>query len=444
MILSRSTKFNVNYATRFVKIDNVRKHNNADRLQIVTIDGNNCIVDLSVKVGDTMLFCVAGTAINKDFCKVNNLYEDKTLNADLEQKGYLNKHGRIKALNLRGENSAGLLLSMQSLFLFFKSGTIDIKDVGVDFDTIDNVLFSWKYIPPFIVEQGTSTSGNKRNRKLKRFDRLIEEQFKFHIDTAQFGKNLHKFELDDLIHVSAKWHGTSWIVGKVLINKQLKWYEKLAIKLGLNIITTEYGDIYASRSVIKNQYINREQGPSYYKTNVWERINTMIQPFLAYGLTIYGEAVGYEPETTKFIQKGYDYGCSPGIMKIVVYRITCTTPLGKIYEFSARQVQQWCKACGLEAVHEGYYGTVYNMLVEYNIDPYAEDWREQWYQALSNDKNLWMELNDPCCKEKVPFEGIVIRKEIFGIESYKLKCQRFLQRESKALDNNEEDMESEN
>ena len=63
-------------------------------------------------------------------------------------------------------------------------------------------------------------------------------------------------------------------------------------------------------------------------------------------MTIYAEIAGYLPA----IQKDYDYGCLTGQHKIFVYRITQTNVDGKVYEFSARQVQEWCKLNGLTPV----------------------------------------------------------------------------------------------
>ena len=46
-----------------------------------------------------------------------------------------------------------------------------------------------------------------------------------------------------------------------------------------------------------------------------------------------------------------------------------------------------------------------------------------------------MEKNDPTCINKVPFEGICIRKKGDDIaECFKLKCQKFLQKEAELMD----------
>ena len=55
---------------------------------------------------------------------------------------------------------------------------------------------------------------------------------------------------------------------------------------------------------------------------------------------------------------------------------------------------------------------------------------------MRNDKiNFGMEKNEPMCRNKVPREGIVIRKNDDEIsEAFKLKCQKFLKREAEMID----------
>lgn len=62
-------------------------------------------------------------------------------------------------------------------------------------------------------------------------------------------------------------------------------------------------------------------------------------------------------------------------------------------------------------------------------------------ERLANDKAFHMERTSPTCDNKVPHEGIVIKIENMKSEAFKLKCFNFLDKEGKALDNGEEDME---
>ena len=132
----------------------------------------------------------------------------------------------------------------------------------------------------------------------------------------------------------------------------------------------------------------------------------------------------------------YEYGKNFGIQ---IYRITYTNPDGVVFEFSARQVQQWCKDKGLTPVEQLYYGYAKDLYPE--LDE-TEHWNENFIQKLANDKRFYMEELSPTCHNDVPHEGIVIRIENGLSEAYKLKCFRFLGEESKSLDKGEIDIEA--
>jgi hypothetical protein len=123
---------------------------------------------------------------------------------------------------------------------------------------------------------------------------------------------------------------------------------------------------------------------------------------------------------------------------IAVYRITLTNPDGHVHEFSAREVQQWCFQMGISPVREFYYGYAKDLYPDINTD---EHWNENFLQRLANDKQFYMELNSPICTNKVPHEGIVIKIENMKSEAFKLKCFKFLDKEGKALDRGEVNIE---
>ena len=58
---------NPNYLAKIVEIKNIRKHENADRLQIVTVDFQDVIVGMDAKEGDVYCFFPLECAINLDF-----------------------------------------------------------------------------------------------------------------------------------------------------------------------------------------------------------------------------------------------------------------------------------------------------------------------------------------------------------------------------------------
>ena len=78
-----------------------------------------------------------------------------------------------------------------------------------------------------------------------------------------------------------------------------------------------------------------------------------------------------------------------------------------VFEFSARQVQQWCKDKGLIPVEQLYYGYTKDLYPE--LDE-TEHWNENFIQKLANDKRfLHGRTFTLHATNDVPHEGIVIR-----------------------------------
>ena len=112
-----------------------------------------------------------------------------------------------------------------------------------------------------------------------------------------------------------------------------------------------------------------------------------------------------------------------------------------MHEFSAKEVQQWCATVGLQSVREWYYGYAKDLYPELMFE---EHWNENFIQMLANDKRFYMECDSPTCTNKVPHEGLVIKSENMKSEAFKLKCFKFLDKEGKALDKGESNIEDEN
>lgn len=190
-------------------------------------------------------------------------------------------------------------------------------------------------------------------------------------------------------------------------------------------------------------------GGGYYGVDIWNIAHEVIKPHLSKGLTVYYEIVGFLP-TGGYIQKGYDYGYVPPKsgesfeygkhFGIRVYRVTYTNVSGSVFEFSARQVQQWCERNSLDPVIQLYYRYAKDLYP--SLDP-ANHWNENFIEALANDKRFYMELDSPDCINNVPHEGIVVRNKTLNIDVYKLKCFRFLKKEDEAMDRGEVDIETE-
>lgn len=428
-----------NYACSVVNLPVLQDVPGLDNLKRVSIFGNDCLVGKESVVGDPHLFFPAECAISSEFLSKNNLYREGTLNRDQSKKGFFEPSGRVKAIKFKGVISTGFVIPISSLDPFVDS----YPGVGKEFTTINGNDLCWKYKP--VHQQSTTTKESRFNKKLKRFDKLVPNQFRFHESTAHLAKNLHQFKEDDIIVVTDKWHGTSAVFSNVLVNKELTWKDKIAKFFGVSVVDKVYDNLYSSRSVLKNQYINKEQGGGYYGEDIWAVVNKELADKIEQGITIYGEIVGYL-ESGKMIQKGYDYGCPLGLVnskpgdpvdksvdkaehRFVVYRITYTKPDGSVIEFSWQQIKDYCLKYQLETVPELYFGVC-------GITDQDE------FLKLLVDQHL--EKKCTYCKNDVWAEGIVVR--IDGKQSYsayKLKSKNFIEGETKALDKNEVDIESE-
>jgi hypothetical protein len=460
-------KANINYLAKVVKIEHFKPHTDPEvtRLKCCVIDGFNIICGIESEPGLYIYFPTA-CCLNPDFLRYANLYRHKELNNDPEQSGMFEDNGRVKAIRLRGELSEGFILpavTLENYILSVTNVNIEVKE-GTEFDCVEHegktFWINKKYIPKNTRTPGAPGSRNDRGRQPKGFDKIIENQFRFHYDTTLIKKCPHVIKPTDIISITEKVHGTSGISAYVLCNhprclrNKIAWWicEKL-FNLpveGTKEYYPKYDYIYASRTVIKNKYINKNVSDGFYGVDVWKHADDIVRPWLQKGMTAYYEIVGFLPNGG-YIQKGYDYGCIPpkegdvyqyGIhFKVLIYRLTFTNTDGNVHEFSAREVQQWCQYYGLECVKQYYYG--YAGQLYPNLDP-QEHWNENFLQQLANDKDFYMECDSPTCDNKVPHEGVVIKIENMKSEAFKLKCFKFLDKEGKALDKGESNIEDEN
>lgn len=379
--------------------------------------------------------------------------------------GFFSHNGRVRMIRLKKVPSMGYLFSKDEMVKYCpKVKNINMEDwLNIDFDTVDGELFVKAYIPP-VKEQPIRGDGTKKkNKKLNRFDRMIPGEFSYHYDTQMLSKNMWQFSPTDNVVISNKLHGTSACFGNVKIKTPLKiafykrWFNNLVDKFGIlkNYRITdsfvEYGNVYSSRTVIKNQYINKDVSNGYYGTDIWSKVNDIIKPYITEGMIVYGEICGWANENT-MIQKGYDYGCKKGEFFFMPYRITTQIDDGKRYEWEVSDVRDWTLklmkdhpeiADKLHPIDIFYEGTLANLYTEVSK---TEHWHENILHKMMNDKeHFGMEELEPMCFNKVPREGICIRKSSDPIaECFKLKTVSFKEREMRSIDKGEVDMEMEN
>lgn len=493
--LRKTEDANPNYLATICQIENLYPIEGADRLMRTVINGNDMVVSKDMKVGDIVVYFPVETAICEQFLSANNLYElseahrnanfaeveelikfANTSEDDQDAKqamakaksmcGFFNKRGRVRMLKLRGQYSMGFVIPVESLRKAFPDLTAIYGEIGTQFNYVGDTQFCWKYVP--IANSFANKHCDPRDGKWKklmrrtreRFDKLIEGQFEFHYDTSQLNNTIRLLQSEHNIITSVKVHGTSVILSNILCNRKLSPWEKVKKFFGCKVQTTEYSNIYSSRKVIKNRYLN-EKGRDYYGSDIWGCVNKAFEKFLSPGMTVYGEIVGYIEGTSQMIQKNYDYGCEPGQWKFMPYRITMTDETGKKVEYNVEEVQTWIH-CILEnfgdekAYQPGakwytykdclmplnilYHGPLKNMYPGLDVENH---FHENLLERMKNDKDmLGMEVNEPLCKNKVPREGVVIRiDDDICPRAFKLKSKKFYEREAIQHDNNEADIE---
>lgn len=474
-----------NYLATICRVGEMFPIEGADRLVKTVINGYDIVISKEHKEGDIVVYFPVETSICEQYLSANNLYEmgefernsnaeevkeilikaDSLKDTDIEGKtallaeakskcGFFNKHGRVRILKLRGQYSQGFVASVDSLVKFDNSlADVDWESmVDCQFNQVCDVEFCKKYVP-VIKERREHTRGDqslwkRRMRKLKRFNRIREDQFAFHYDTKMLAEHFREFSPEDEVTISVKVHGTSAIFANVLCNRKLSTWEKIKKFFGFKVQETEYGNVYSSRSVIKNKYIN-PNADSYYNTDVWGEVNEVISPYIEDGFTVYGEIVGYVPGSDKMIQKNHDYGCKRGEWKFMPYRITHTDEFGNKNEFELYEVDEWTrnlvtdhpeiadKIMFLDIVYSG------KLMDLYPDIPVETHWHANVLARMKTDKDRFlMEEDEPMCKNKVPREGIVVR--VVGdslARAWKLKTMRHYGKEAEAHDKGEVDIE---
>ncbi len=426
---------NPNYSATLVELKHFVDLPNCDNVKAAIIFGNSVIVSKDSEEGDIGLFFPVETQLSHEFLCYNDLYRKAEYgNVSGLPGGFFEQKGRVKAMKFRGHKSEGFFIPSASIEYALGSAKIDdLPEIGDSFDYIGKHEICRKYV---VKTERVAGESKNQKPKAKIADRIVENQFRLHYDTENLRRNAFKINPDDFISITDKWHGTSAVYSRVLTKRTLKWYEKLALKVGLPIKTEEYGFVYSSRKVVKS--VSGSGNPDanhYYESDIWGVVGKEIEDLIPEGFTVYGEIVGYT-QTGEPIQKGYNYGCMPGHHDFRVYRVTLTTHEGKVVELSWLQVQEFCIERGLHIVPTLYYGLASSFVSESMVH-----WHEEFLNNV--EKTFVYDHNCEYNQGMVPAEGVVVRVDkLHQSEAYKLKSFQFLLRESKELDAGILDMET--
>lgn len=371
----------MSYGAYVVKVTQLRKHSNADRLQVATFFGNDTIVDLNVHEGDIGIYFPVDGQLSERFCSVNDLVRRKDENGN-QCGGYMDPDKRnIKAIKLRGEKSDGLYLPITCMTDFCAISDLKVGDtIGV----VNGEEICRKYIP-----RRNPNYGVGGPRSPKRARKNIAPTFFEHVETEQLAYNLGKFRNGDIIQLTLKMHGTSGRTGylPLIVEDKQNWIQKLFHRHPHEHF--EYGYITGTRRVVLTP---KNLNHGYYESDDFRMaMSKKFEGKLHKGETVYYEIVGFQgPDgapimgqvaNSKIKDKEFSkmygdvttfsYGCQQdgdyefqSILKsgrefdkypcceIYVYRITMVNDDGDVVEYSPAQIQYRCEQMGVNTVME--------------------------------------------------------------------------------------------
>lgn len=214
MKISKNKNFKDEYCASVVKIGEILPIEGRDRIAKTLVNGLSIVIGKTeFKTGDVAVYVSNECVIHELFLHLNNMYEDKELNAGKEAKGYINNKGRVRVVKLGGVPSYGILLNPASIATFLNEPVEDVtafleEHVGEDFDEINGERFCHVYVPQVNNGHGQQLSkADRRAKKLARFKMLIDGSFRFHYDTKGLEKYIDCIEPDDEVDISVKLHG---------------------------------------------------------------------------------------------------------------------------------------------------------------------------------------------------------------------------------------------
>ena len=367
------------YNAYVTRIKNLRKHPNADRLQLGECFGNTVCVSLDYVDNQLGLYLPCDGQLSVEFAEANNLLRKKD-DAGNNCGGYMDPNKRnVTAIRLRGEKSDGLFLPLTCLESFGDISTLKEGDV---INTFNGHEICCKYIPRRNHRQGRVSDGNRTRKKKVDVAPLFAE----HADTEQLAYNLSAFKPGDEIEITLKMHGTSQRTGYLPVFKGYKrtFKDWLLRRDGKPIY--DWGYVSGTRRTVLDNYDG-----GYYGSNEFrEQHSKTFEGKLWKGETVYYEVVGFTHTGAPIMAEGnneklgkdfvkqygkttvFSYGCRPlgldinvsyfegnieeGIVKeypqsdIYVYRMTMTNEDGAVVEYTPDFMRYRCEQMGVKTV----------------------------------------------------------------------------------------------
>lgn len=407
-----------------VKVNELRKHPNADRLNIVTFFGNDTCVSLDIVMGEIGIYFPIDLQLSEEFCLENHLLRKKP--DGTPDTGYMDpKKRNVTAVRLRGEKSDGLFLPLKCVA--YTGINLDELNIGDTVTTLNGHEICKKYIPI-----RKHHSADNRVNKIRKKKVPIAPLFVEHADTEQLAYNMGAFKNGDLVEITLKMHGTSGRTGylprlvdivptNILAvfceikdrNRKLNKLQKAMIAYFDKHSRPKYdwGLISGTRRTVLDSF----DGGFYGSNEFREKHEKVFEGKLHKNETVYYEIVGFTDDGTPIMPKAsnkklnnkefikqygeetiFSYGCDPDNKKsdLYVYRMTTTNEDGDVVEYTPDFMRYRCEQMGVKCVPLLWRGFIPE---EVNPGEYIKEIAEKYYDGP-----------DPVGKTHVR-EGVVCR-----------------------------------
>lgn len=428
-----------------VKVEKLRPHTNADKLQIATFFGNDTCVNLETTLGDVGIYFPSDLQLSEEFCVENHMCRKKP--DGTPDTGYLEPDKRnIKAIKLRGEKSDGVFMPLSCLA--YTGVNLDDINVGDIITIVNGHEICKKYIPRGrSSNNSTKGKGNKTRKKHVPVAPLFTE----HADTEQLAYNLGAFKPGDEIEITLKMHGTSqrtaylptlkgykatnriyqYALDAMLSGKNIgSWTRKIAEHaLESAIPIYDWGYVSGTRRTVLDDWDGGFYGSNAFRKQHHDKFVGKLHK----GEEVYYEVVGFTDNGTSIMGKGnnkkldkdfvkqygetttFSYGCDCAEQAwredrgqdpdkphsdLYVYRMTMTNEDGDVVEYSPDFMRYRCEQMGVKCVPEFVHVVLPDASYfdeNHPVGEYVKEMAEQYYDGP-----------DPVGKTHVR-EGVVVR-----------------------------------
>ena len=384
-------------------IKNLRKHPNADRLQLGECFGNTVCVSMEYRDNQIGIYFPTDGQLSEEFCNYNNLVRKKDENG-VNVGGYMDPGKRnVTSIKLRGEKSDGLFMPIGSLdFTGVDTSTLKVGDT---ITVINGHEICKKYIP-----RG-KTLNRKTGNKTRKKRTPIAPLFIEHADTEQLAYNLNAFKYGDQIEITLKMHGTSQRTAYLPVLKGFKktLLDRILRREGTPVY--DWGYVTGTRRTVLDNYDGgyygndefRKQHADFFEGKLLkgEEVYYEVVGFITTGAPIMGTVDNKKTNDKDFIKQygkttTFSYGCDVPNSDFYVYRMTMTNEDGDIVEYTPDYMRYRCEQMGCKCVPVFWKGFLEGFS-ECSAGYVAKNIAEQFYDGP-----------DPVGKNHVR-EGVVVR-----------------------------------